>query len=317
MKTRHFIRAAKRSWRVAALGLGVAALVPQAHAAKKWRTYDNCELIPSDANDGDSFHMKYTRPGYGRRYFIRLYWVDTPESDKSVPDRVTEQAAYWGISEDDVVKMGKEATRFTKKFLKDGFVVHSKLQDARGRSTRKRNYAQVQVDGEYLAEALVRHGLARIYGFQEMHPDGPKESTFRQRLNAAEAAAKREKLGIWGLGSGGQESPFQNRVEWKRTEWPDRELPPAPATLGGGDTNEGGNESAVGEEDAAQGERRLTVQRNVAVYSLKDNRYVGTIRPGRDVLVLGPESETMTRIRFQVGADRVIEAQCHTYDLGL
>jgi len=293
------------------LGLALADLHfsgAQVLAAKKWRTYDNCQLVESSANDGDSFHMKYSRPGYSRKYFIRLYWVDCPESDDSIPERVTEQAQWWSISEADVLRFGKEAKKFTEKFLKDGFVVHSKLQDARGRSEKKRNYANVMVGDTFLAEALVANGLARIYGVEEMHEDGPSDSAFRLRLKGAEGEARKNRLGVWSVA---------NTAEGPRRAWPETTarqastpveavapapptpIPPAP-------------ESPVVE---VAGKIILTPQR-VSVYSLRDGRYVGSLPPGHEVTMLGFESPTMIRVRFSLPPDRVIEAQCNRVDLG-
>ena len=42
------------------------------------------------------------------------------------------------ILQRDVVKLGKEAAKFTENFLKNGFTVHSRLSDALGRSVRLR-----------------------------------------------------------------------------------------------------------------------------------------------------------------------------------
>ena len=59
-----------------------------------WTTLANCQLQPNPAHDGDSFHVRCN----GREYIFRLYFVDALETDNSVPDRVAQQAAYFGIS---------------------------------------------------------------------------------------------------------------------------------------------------------------------------------------------------------------------------
>ena len=86
--------------RLGLLGLAaclLAAAPPDARAAKKWREYTGCNVIPNASNDGDSFHVKPSNIKT-RRYLFRLYFVDTPESEKSLPERLQEQADYFGIA---------------------------------------------------------------------------------------------------------------------------------------------------------------------------------------------------------------------------
>src|ERR1043166_4831245 len=78
-------------------------------AASAWQTLPNCKLLPNPANDGDSFHVRCD----GKEYIFRLYFVDTPEAEDSLPERVAEQASYWNISTEDTIKLGKSAAQFT------------------------------------------------------------------------------------------------------------------------------------------------------------------------------------------------------------
>lgn len=174
----------------------VTAGTDDAKAAKKWRVYPDCTLIEDKTHDGDSFHVQVNR----RKYLFRLYWVDAPETDRSFPDRNEVQAEYFGITPDEVIKYGKDATRFAKEFMKDGFTVHTKFADAMGRSAKDRDYAIIEKDGEFLHIELVRAGLARVHGFQESSPEMPDFSTMRMRLKGAEAEARREKRGAWSSG---------------------------------------------------------------------------------------------------------------------
>ena len=48
---------------------------------------------------------------------FRLYFVDTPEEERVYADRIAEQAAYFGISADAALEVGKEASEFTKQAL--------------------------------------------------------------------------------------------------------------------------------------------------------------------------------------------------------
>jgi endonuclease YncB( thermonuclease family) len=166
---------------------------PPASAADRWYTYEECRLIPAPANDGDSFHVQ-TKSDH--RIF-RLYFVDAPESDRFVPERVKEQAEYWGIAEEQVLKLAVEAAAFTSNFLSRGFTVCSKREDARGQSDMQRFYALVTADDRSLAEELVRNGLARVFGRSADLPDGTTARRYFTRLRAAEREAREARKGAW------------------------------------------------------------------------------------------------------------------------
>jgi endonuclease YncB( thermonuclease family) len=177
---------------VARAVLASAALAVSCPAAG-WRVKEDCRLVPNPANDGDSFHAKSGRS----TYIFRLYFVDAPETDRLVPERVAEQASYWGIAEDDVLRTGREAARFAEDFLKDGFTVHTKFTDAMGRSEKDRIYGWVEARGTTLAEALVGAGLARVYGLQVAPEDGPDPDLYAMRLRRLEREAKAARRGAW------------------------------------------------------------------------------------------------------------------------
>ena len=191
------------------LAAALLALVAptDACAAKKWREYTGCRVIPNASNDGDSFHVKPTNIKT-RSYLFRLYFVDTPESDTSLPERLQIQADYFGIPDPkDVVKVGKEAVKFTEKFLEDGnFTVYSRLADALGRSAKDRDYAMVlNSAGQDLGTELVRNGLARVFGqgtdLSDLDAYKRDENAWFRRLRQAELEAKKEKRGGWAYAS--------------------------------------------------------------------------------------------------------------------
>lgn len=261
---------------LAALALAVA---PDA-AAKKWRVYENCTLVENPANDGDSFHVRVKN----RRYIFRLYFVDAPETDNSVPDRVAEQAAYFGIDERAAIQVGKEAAKFTEKFLADGFTTYSKLSDALGRSEKDRDYAIIEAGGKDLGEELVRNGLGRIYGTGVDLPDGKSEKLMWWRLKSAEREAKDNKRGAWGV------TPTLTRAEQFSAMNAPREIK----------------------------EQDIVLQQTIAVYSAADaTRQVGLLQRGAQVRVLQATSPTMVRIRFTTGEGKAYEAQCRMVDVGL
>ncbi|HKK17910.1 MAG TPA: helix-hairpin-helix domain-containing protein [Opitutales bacterium] len=182
----------------------LGCLFTQVHAEEKgkidgWKTIEDCRLISSPLNDGDSFLVQH---GEGKSIF-RLYWVDAPESTDRHIERVRDQAQYFSISEEQVPPLGQLAKRYTKTFLRDGFTVHTRWEDARSDNNR-RFYAVIEQDGEYLSQALVAKGLARIYGMptKDKWPGGPTPRTYLGRLKNGERHAQREEDGIWALATG-------------------------------------------------------------------------------------------------------------------
>ena len=275
----------------------------ECQAAKKWRMYPDCTLVENPANDGDSFHVKYKR----RRYLFRLYFVDTPESDNSLPDRIKEQAAYFGLSEKETVQLGKEATKFTQKFLADGFTAHSKLKDALGRSKKDRDYAMIQVGDKYLCEALVENGYARIFGLTEDElPDGKSGKTLLWRLKSLEREAQKNKRGGW--------APRLTRMEAMQQ----RAMPPAAVFSSPAPPYPAPATPPAVAENPALEQKTITLENSINVYSLLDpGKLMGILQAGAKVHILGKEPRDMVRIRFKTPAGKVYEAQCFRRELGL
>lgn len=158
-----------------------------------WTVLEGCRLLKRSGNDGDSFHVQHE----GKEYIFRLYYVDTPEKDLSFPDRVRDQARYFGLDEDDTLRLGKEAAQFTDRILSRGvFTVVTKWEDARGNSRLPREYAFVITPDGDLDELLIAEGLVRLYG---MRVDGGYGSQKLHVLKRLEAEAKRDRLGAWGV----------------------------------------------------------------------------------------------------------------------
>lgn len=66
--------------------------------------------MPEEAWDGDSFHVMTSDD---RQFIFRLYFVGCAETDKSVSERVREQAQHFGVSEQEILKAGETAKRTT------------------------------------------------------------------------------------------------------------------------------------------------------------------------------------------------------------
>lgn len=167
----------------------------KAPAAKPFERLTACRYLPNTWNDGDSFHVTLRD---GREQIFRLYFVDTPESGKGYDARSKEQAAYFRIAPAAAMALGQEATAFTSNALSKPFTVQTRWRIALGRSKLPRYYAVVTTaDGANLAEALVRNGLARIYGTRTQLPDGTDSRTYLARLKSLEAKAKAARRGGW------------------------------------------------------------------------------------------------------------------------
>ena len=166
--------------------------------SSKWGTFENCKLIPNPANDGDSFHVRVKR----KEYIFRLYFVDAPENDPGLIDRLDEQAKYFGITIAQTLQVGELAKTFTSEKLSHPFTVRTCRQDALGRSKRERFYAIVQVGSQDLAEELVKNGLARIHG-ESAKPAGLFTADAEwAKLEELQSDAKGEKVGAWGVNFG-------------------------------------------------------------------------------------------------------------------
>ncbi len=281
----------RRRLAVALLALISLCCADVAEAAGKWRTFPDCRMISGEYYDGDSFHVKR-----GRKHDIyRLYFVDTAETDEELETRIDDQADYWKLAPDQMHKLGEEAKRFTADFLKDGFTVETRFEDARGNSKLKRSYAFVRTgeeDEDDLAVALVEAGLARIYGNMVDLPDGTSEQKYLARLRAAERHARQQKLGAWGV--------ERKDVQPLRTQTIAAALvsPGAPAAW----TN------VV--------PQNIVITRPLALYSLHSSAFVSTMTAGSTVRVLRAESPSMVRIRF-ARDEKIYEAKCRRVELGL
>lgn len=160
-----------------------------------WKTLSGCKLAEGEYADGDSFHVTQG----GKDYVFRLYFCDTPETDKRFPDRVRTQAEYFGITQKNVIAAGQEAKNFTRTLLNSPFIVITKWEDARGESHQQRFYAIVLIGQKNLAELLVSAGWARSYGMLADYPTERQGKAFRDQLDKLEASAKASKKGAWGL----------------------------------------------------------------------------------------------------------------------
>ena len=173
------------------------ALAGTADAAAEWETLKGCRLLANPSNDGDSFHVEQG----GKEHIFRLYFVDTPETDDSFPERVSEQAAYFKISSRQALAIGEKAAKFVSNLLRGrSFSVMTRWQKAQGRSQLQRYYAFVNVEGKDLAEELVGEGLARVFGEKAARPSISAKSEV-EKLLGIEREAKASRRGAWAHGA--------------------------------------------------------------------------------------------------------------------
>jgi len=151
--------------------------------------YENCTLVNSKYNDGDSFLVNI---GDSEQEY-RLYYVDTPESrDKPYDDhrrRVEDQGRdMGGINYKQAIKVGQKAKKFTHSLLsKYSFSVYTKEELVFG-GPRQYAFVSVEHDGnaEWLHEILVKEGLARIHTKGVTTPNGKtfqKQKSYLQSLS--------------------------------------------------------------------------------------------------------------------------------------
>ena len=274
----------KKLW----LGLLISGLSLLAFAADKWTIYEDCEFNKDHYADGDSFSIE-VQLSSKRDYIFRLYFVDTPESDNRIPERIADQADYFNISSYQSLNLGEDAAAFAERWLKNSDLrIYTQRKDAMGASSKKRYYAMVQdkKTEEFLSMALVRYGLARIYGMDVKLEDGTSATSYNRKLAAAEKLAKTEKLGGWGL-----EKPILSAVEAA-----EQRLNKA--------------------KDEIERPHRRRVTAPLRVYSLKAPfKAVGVLKNQMEIQLLGPAQPGMIRVRFKPNPERIIEAQCKTSDI--
>jgi DNA uptake protein ComE-like DNA-binding protein len=179
--------------------ISLAALVPgdAKQNEKDWITLDRCQLVPNKANDGDSFHVRAN----DTEYLVRLYFVDAPETASVGPERLIEQAEYFGVSVPQVIEIGLNAKEFVDAKLSEPFTVLTRLAGGLGRSKVQRIYGFVRTKDGDLGEQLIANGLARIHGKTASPPGAPSSAAERQKLEELEREAKQRKAGGWAMSS--------------------------------------------------------------------------------------------------------------------
>lgn len=185
----------QRLWHITTIALLLSAALGQVWAAerKEWVTLTNCQYVDGKDNDGDSFRVRCDT----NELIVRLYFVDTPETNLRYPERTREQSEYFGVTLDETMRAGAKAKDTVRELLREPFVVRTRWAMAAGRSKEPRYYGFVEVGGKGLAELLVSQGLARTKGVTANLPSGERSKVYLERLHALESEAQQKRRGIW------------------------------------------------------------------------------------------------------------------------
>lgn len=160
---------------------------------KEWVRLTDCEYINDAYNDGDSFRVRCGKEDL----VVRLYFVDAPESNFRHPERVREQSEHFGISLDETLHSGKQATVAVQEALQRPFVVWTRWASGGGQTKAPRFLSFVEAGEFDLAEMLLSSGLARNKGIVTKNPGGVSSKETLSRLDAMEQEARRERRGAW------------------------------------------------------------------------------------------------------------------------
>jgi len=137
--------------------------------------------------DGDTFTCTLKN---GEEIKVRLIGVDTPESREG--PKLERDAERTGLSKKEILRMGKEATEYTKKLLPKGEVVYLE-QDVQPTDRYGRVLAYVWLkDGRMLNELLLLEGMAQVYTI-------PPNVKYQERLLKAQKKAMEEGRGFWSV----------------------------------------------------------------------------------------------------------------------
>jgi endonuclease YncB( thermonuclease family) len=170
-----------------------------ASGKKEWVTLNDCRYVNSENNDGDSFRVRCGE----NEFTARLYFVDTPETNLRYPERTREQSFHFGITLDETMKAGVQASERVRALLRKPFVIQTVWATGGGRGREPRYDVLIEVEGRNLAEILVGEGLARAKGVGRALPSGEKSRDYMDRLRALEVEAQAKRVGAWSTSAAG------------------------------------------------------------------------------------------------------------------
>ena len=135
--------------------------------------------------DGDTFKCRLKS---GEEVKVRLIGIDTPESRRN--RKAYRDARRSGRSVEEIVRLGRKASEFTKKLIPPGTVVYLET-DVQLHDRYGRLLAYVYLpDGRMLNEVLVAEGYATVYTV-------PPNVKYAERFLELQRRAMREGRGLW------------------------------------------------------------------------------------------------------------------------
>jgi endonuclease YncB( thermonuclease family) len=158
------------------------------------------EFIDSRANEADIMRIK----SGAEEFVFVLYFIDAAEVSTTNSSRLAEQARYFNnTSAQAVIDTGKDAIVYVRELLtKHPFTVLTRWEQI---PNSTRYYALIVVEyapgkRSYLADLLVRKGLARVAGITTFLPtDDPRTmEDYLFELKNLGRQAKLKKEGVWG-----------------------------------------------------------------------------------------------------------------------
>lgn len=189
----------------AAVPVGVAQVPPGQGmdagraALPEFKVFPKAKFIESRTNEADTLRFKVSDTE-DEHVFV-LYFVDALDASSTHPQRVQEQARYFGVSSQRIIEEGQRAAAYVTKLLKEHpCSVMTRWEEVPGLS---RYYALVLVEisaGKwvYLADLLVQQGYARVAGVTTSLPsDARSMNDYALELQALRRQAEQRKAGIW------------------------------------------------------------------------------------------------------------------------
>jgi len=135
--------------------------------------------------DGDTFRCRLRN---GEEVRVRLIGIDTPESRRN--RKAYRDAERSGRSLEEIVRMGKKASAFTRKLIPPGTEVYLET-DVQIHDRYGRLLAYVYLpDGRMLNEVLLEEGYATVYTV-------PPNVRYAERFVELQRKAMREGKGLW------------------------------------------------------------------------------------------------------------------------
>ena len=165
----------------------------------EFRIFPRARLIESRANEADTLRIKVSDTE--DEHIFVLYYVDALDASLTHPQRVQDQARYFGVSSQRIIEEGQRAVQYVTQLLKDHpFTVMTRWEEVPGLS---RYYALILVEVRpgkkvYLADLLVQNGYARVAGVTSSLPgDARSINDYALELQVLRRLAQQSKAGIW------------------------------------------------------------------------------------------------------------------------